>query len=470
MKMKAILCMGAMLVLSGCGSAALRQEASASRAGFDTVDGGTRRAVGASPAWHLTSAEMEANAARVRAAIYGKTISSDTAVQIALINNRGLQASFAELGLSSGDLWEVAMGPVPTVGVSVSGIAGDVTRTVEATLINSLLDMATSRSRTEIAEIRFRQAELAALSESILLAVETRRAWIEAVGAFEAAALISEAQGTADAGSELASQLGRTGAMNRADQAREHAFTAELAAEQAEATLEAQLAKERLIRLMGLWGSDVTIYVPNALPSLPGSPRAAADIERLALTNRVELASGRLELQAVAREHRLSGQTYMISDVELGAGIEIERENSETDKGPVLDVDFEIPLYDTGGLVSKRGQMAYLQAANALAQDAIDARAEARMAQRAVTGRHSVARHWRDQVLPLRAEIDAEALKSYNGMITSTFELIEDARDGLEAQLGAAEAKRDYWLAETDVTAAIWGGEVSTSAEEGDDE
>ncbi|WP_424934440.1 TolC family protein [Amaricoccus macauensis] len=400
----------------------------------------------------------------------GKTISSDTAVQVALINNRGLQASFAELGLSSGDLWEVAMGPVPTVGVSVSGIAGDVTRTLEATLINSLLDLATSRSRTEIGEIRFRQAELAALAESIALAVETRQAWIEAVGAFEAAALVAEAKGTAEASSELASQLGRTGAMNRADQAREYAFSAELAGEEAEARLEAQLAKQRLIRLMGLWGSDVTVYVPDALPPLPGSPRTASDIERLALTNRVDLASGRLELEAVAREYRLTGQTYMISDVELGAGLEIERENSETDKGPVLDIDFEIPLYDTGGLVSKRGQMAYLKAANTLAQQAIDARSEARMAHKAVTGRHAVARHWRDEVLPLRGEIDEEALKSYSGMITSTFELIEDARDGLEAQLGAAEAKRDYWLAETMVTAAIWGGEVSPSAGEGDDE
>ncbi|NDW60119.1 TolC family protein, partial [Yangia sp. PrR004] len=166
---------------------------------------------------------------RVHALINGKTISADTAVQVALINNRALQANFADLGLSSAELWEAAMGPVPSVGVSVSGLAGDVSRSLEATLINSLLDLATTRSRTEIAAIRFRQAELAALSETIALAIETRRAWIEAVGAFEAAALIGQAQGTADAGSELAAQLGRTGAMSKADQAREHAFTAELA-------------------------------------------------------------------------------------------------------------------------------------------------------------------------------------------------------------------------------------------------
>lgn len=462
--------LGAVLLLAACGDAALRQSSSAPRAGFASVEAGSRKALGSAPAWHLSAAEIEANASRVHALINGKTISADTAVQVALINNRALQANFADLGLSSAELWEAAMGPVPSVGVSVSGLAGDVSRSLEATLINSLLDLATTRSRTEIAAIRFRQAELAALSETIALAIETRRAWIEAVGAFEAAALIGQAQGTADAGSELAAQLGRTGAMSKADQAREHAFTAELAGERSAARLEAQLAKDRLMRLMGLWGSGTTFYVPDALPSLPGRPRASADIERMALVNRVDLAAGKLELQAVALDYKLSGETRMISDVALAAGLELERADDETERSPVLEVDFEIPLYDTGGLVSKRGQMAYLQAASMLAQTAVDARAEARMAYRSVTGRHAVARHWRDEVMPLRRQIDEEALLSYNGMLTSTFELLEDAREGLDARLSTAEAKRDYWLAETDVTAAIWGGDVGASSEEEDEE
>lgn len=356
------------------------------------------------------------------------------------------------------------MGPVPSVGVSVSGLAGDVTRTLEATVAGALLELATTKPRTQLAEIRFRQAELAALAETIDLAVQTRRAWIEAVGAFEASTLIGRTQNTADAASELAVQLGRTGAMNKADQAREHAFTAELAVERAAARLEAQLAKEKLLRLMGLWGSDTTVYVPDALPALPGRPLAASNIEQLALTNRVDLASGKLELNAIALDYRLTGQTRMVSDIALVAGAELERTDGDTETAPVLALDFQIPLYDTGPLVSKRGRMAYLQAANTLAQQAIDARSDARMAYKAVTGRHNIARHWRDQVLPLRRQIDEAALLSYNGMLTSTFELIADAQEGLESRLAAAEAKRDYWLAETEATAAIWGGSVTLPA------
>lgn len=468
MKKAVMLSMGSALFLAGCAELSTVKSASKPRAGFAAVTDTTRRAIGKETIWLQSAAETEANAKRVHSLVNGKTINADRAVQVALLNNRDLQASYAELGMSSADLWETAMGPVPSVGISVSGMAGDVTRTLEATLISSLLEIATTKPRTKIAEVRFRQAQLAATGETLALANETRRAWIEAVAAFEAAALIRRAQETADTASELAAELGQTGAMNKADQAREHVFTAELAAERADALLEAKLAKEKLIRLMGLWGSDTNVFVPDSLPALPSRPQGRSKIERLALTNRVDLAAGRLELEAIAREYKLRGDTRMLSAAEIMAGGGIEREDGVNDKSPVLDVEFRIPVYDTGGLISRRGKLAYLRAANGLAQMAVDARSEARVAHAAVTGKHEVARHWRDQVLPLRKTINEESLLSYSGMLTSTFELITDARDGLESELGAAEAKRDYWLAETDVTAAIWGGSVDISL--GEDE
>jgi len=456
--------------LSACADTATIARVSEPRAGFATVADRSRIAQIGTPGWHQNATEIAAAEARSRAMLEGRTISAETAVQVALLNNRGLQAAYAELGLSAADVWEAALGPVPSLGVSVSGLAGDVARTLEATLINALLQAATVKPRTQFAELRFRQAQLAAAGETIALAVETRRAWIEAVAAFEAAALIARTQNTANAASELAVELGRTGAMNAADQAREHAFTAQIAAERADARLEAQLAKERLARLMGVSPGQVTFYVPDALPSLPGRPRSRADIERLALQNRVDIAAGRLELQAIAAEYRLTGETRAVSDVAIRAGVEAERDAGRTETTPVVEVEFEIPLYDTSRLASRRGALVYLKAANLLADAATNARAEARAAHLEVTGKHDIARHWRDVVLPLRRTIDDEALKSYNGMITSTFELIEDARDGLEAQLGAAEAKRDYWLAETDVTAAIWGGSATAGKSDGGDE
>ena len=470
MKSKLISSVALLSLVSACADTATIDRVSDPRAGFAAVSGRSQAAQIGNPAWHLTAAEIAAAEAQTKSLIQGKTVSAETAVKVALLNNRGLQASYADLGLSAADVWEAALGPVPSIGVSISGLAGDVTRTLEATLVTAVLDAATAKPRSRIAELRFQKAQLAAAGETIALAVETRRAWIDTVAAFEAAALIAETQNAANAASELATELGRTGALGVADQAREHAFTAEVAAELADARLEAQLAKGRLARLMGVSLGQLTFYVPDALPEVPGRPRSRSDIERLALQNRVDLAAGRLELQAIAADYRLTGQTRAVSDIAIMAGIDAEREDGQSDVSPVLEVEFEIPIYDTVKLTSRRGSLEYLKAANLLAEAAVGARAEARAAHMKVTGKHSVARHWRDVVLPLRRTIDEEALKSYSGMITSTFELLEDARDGLEAQLGAAEAKRDYWLAETDVTAAIWGGSAMADAEDGDEE
>ena len=457
--MKHVIALAGLALLTACADTATVKGASDPQAGFAFVADGANRSTGAKAAWAQTAADVAANEARARALVAGKTIGPDTAVQVALMNNRGLQAAYADLGLSATDLWETALGPRPSLELSLSGIGeAGLARSLEATVTGAILDLATRKPRTRIAETHFRQAQLEALAETLALAAETRMAWIDAVAAFEASSLIARAQGTAEAASELAAELGRTGAMNRADQAREHVFTAELAAERAEARLEAQLAKEKLTRLMGLYGASTDFYVPDRLPSLPGRRPGRSNAEALALQHRVGLAIGKLELEAIAQEYRLTSQTRRIEGAEVTAGAEVERsDDNETEVARVLQASLEIPLYDTTKLTSRRGALEYSRAAHELAQHAVNARSEARSAHAEVTGTYNIARHWRDEVLPLRREIDREALKSYNGMLTSTFELIEDARDGLEAQLSTAEAKAEYWRAEANLKTVIWG-------------
>ena len=136
-------------------------------------------------------------------------------------------------------------------------------------------------------------------------------------------------------------------------------------------------------------GHRYHFYVPDSLPALPGSVPNRSNIERMALENRVDLAAGRLEMGSGGCPLTdVTGQTRMLSDAEVGAGVEIERENGETERSPVVDVAFSIPVYDTSGLISRRGKLEYQRSANTLAQSAINARSEARSAYTAVTGKH----------------------------------------------------------------------------------
>ena len=466
---KLIIC--APLLLAACATS-LPPGITDSNAGFATVEARTRTATGQQATLTQTRAQAAAVNRRVHGLVHQKTISADTAVQVALLNNKGLQASYASIGLSSAEVWQEATPENPIVSIGVLGIGAPelgLYRSLEALIGFNLASARTRKQRVAVASADFQEAQLEAVVDTLALANRTRQAWIEAVGAFETVTYLKRASVAADASSELAARLGETGSLNKAGQAREQAFTAELAGQLARARLNAALAKEDLTRLMGLWGTEVDYYVPDALPSLPGRLSVPQSVERAALSNRVDLEVAQLGLAATARAFRLTDATRTLTDLELVAGVETEREaedgDTDTVTTPQVELAFAIPIYDSGQARLRRAELTYLQAANVLAERAVNVRSEARAAETDYRSSHRIARHYRDVVVPLRETIEEEALLSYSGMITNTFELLIDTREKLASELEAAEAKKDFWLASANLTAAIYGGGADADGE-----
>jgi outer membrane protein TolC len=456
--------LGFPLVLGACATA-IPGIYTEQKAGFANVGSQITPALGKRTVFAQTQAENDVLKKQVHGMVYRKTLSADTAVQVALLNNKGLQASYANVGLSAAEAWQQSTPENPVVLIGLLGIGAPelgAYRAIEGLIRANILDATTRKQRLAIADAGFRQAQLAAVNDTLTLANETRMAWINAVAAFETVTYIKAAKATSDAGSELARKLGETGALNKAGQAREQAFNAELAGQLARARLDATKAKEQLTRLMGLWGSDVDYYVPDALPSLPSSVGSVSGIEAKALRNRVDLRVAKLGLEAQAKAFGLTDQTRIVSDLEIVAGAELEREldNGDIEKvvTPQVEVEFAIPIYDTGKARMRKAELSYLQAANVLAEKAVNVRSEARGAEVSYHASYKIARHYRDVLVPLRQTVEEEGLLSYNGMITNTFELLQDVREKLGAQLEAANAKREFYMAQADLTAAIYGG------------
>lgn len=435
-------------------------------AGFQTVSARAAAVTGKETVWVQSSAEARALGERVSALVRGKTIGPDLAVQVALLNNKGLQAAYAEVGMSSADVWQESLLVNPRVSVGVMGINAG--RTVETAVVSNILALMTRPKRMAIADARFRQAQLKAAEATLRFAADTRRAWIEAVASWEKVAYLNRAQAAADAASALAEKLGQTGAFTKTGQAREHVFYAELAGQTAEARMQARMAKEALTRLMGLWGHDIDYQVPNALPSLPANPLARKDIEALALRNRVDLEIAKLELEALALSYGLTEATRYVSDLELMTGVEIEREeeDGETKTNVVVnaELEFVIPIFDSGRARMRKAELAYMQAANLLAERAVNVRSEARSAYDGYRSTHDIARHYRANVIPLRTIIEEESLLTYNGMITNTFELLADARAKVNSIMLSLNAKRQFWLADVNLGTAVYGGGGSAPA------
>ncbi|MEH6719961.1 MAG: TolC family protein [Aurantimonas endophytica] len=433
--------------------------------GFEYVASRSGETIGKDTVWIQNTAQANAVNQRVSQLLAPRYVSADSAVQIALLNNKGLQAAYAEIGLSVTDLWQESLFENPSLSVSYLGIGG--TRTIEGFIASNIIALMTRDRRLDVAEVRVMQAKLRAIERTLSLATQTRQAWVEAVAAWETVGYLNRAKTAADAAAELAAELGRTGALPRPEQAREQAFYAEITGQVAEARLSARLAKERLIRLMGVWGRSLDFEVPNALPDLPGRLRNQNSIEAQALQNRVDLQVAKLELDALARSYGLTQATRYVSDLELAAGLELEQEIEEEEDGGetetnklsgAVEVSFQIPIFDSGQARLRRAEFAYLRAANLLAEKGINIRSEARSAHQAYRSTHEIARHYRSSVIPLSRIINEEAVLTYNAMLTSPFNLLADARGAISSNILFLNAKRSFWLADAGLTAAIYGG------------
>jgi outer membrane protein TolC len=402
-----------------------------------------------------TPEDAEAVAAAVRR-LLGRPLTADAAVQIALLNNRGLQAAYNELAIAEAQRVGESLPPNPTY--SWSRIQVGPALESEMALVTNIIALATLPARSEIAAQRFHRAQLTAALETLRVAVETRRAYYRAVAAQELVAYLAEAQLSAQAAAQLAVRLGETGAMNKLDQAREQVFYADITAQLAAARQAAASEREALIRLLGLWGSDLKLKLPGALPALPRRAQALTAIEVEAVRRRVDLQMARVELNVLAKSYGLTQATRFINILDGGYADKLEKGPDERFLLRGFDIALQIPLFDFGEVRIREAESAYMQAVNRLLELAVNARSEARDAYRVYRSAYDVAGHYQREVLPLRKIISEETLLRYNAMQIDVFSLLVEARQQILATITAIQAKRDFWLASADLKAAVAGG------------
>ena len=126
-----------------------------------------------------------------------------------------------------------------------------------------------------------------------------------------------------------------------------------------------------------------------------------------------------------------------------------------TQKG--WEVGLELPLFDWGTARVAQAQAVYMQALHRAADTAIQARSEVREAYGAYRAAWDIARHHREEIVPLRARISEENLLRYNGMLIGVFELLADARSQIAGVHAAIDALRDFWIAQAELDMAMVG-------------
>jgi outer membrane protein TolC len=420
--------------------------------GFGPVEQAASQHLGKQVQWARTEAQRASNRQRVDE-LLAQPLDAEAAVQLALLNNRGLQASFHELGIGEAD-W-VQASRLPNPGISFASLQRGDEHEVERGLHLNLARLLALPWAGRAEAQRFEQTKQRVALEVLSLAAETRKAWIEAVAAGESSRYAAQVMEAAEAGAELARRMAQVGNFSALQRAREQGFYADAALALARAEQQQHAKRERLTRLLGLWGEQArSLALPERLPELPAQAEELPEIERTGMARRLDVQGAKLASEQLAKQLGLSRVTGLVNVLELGL---VRNGSNEAPTQRGWELSLELPLFDWGQARVQRAQSQYLQALERVAETAINARSELREAYGNYRSAHAIAQHHRQELLPLRQRIADENLLRYNGMLIGVFELLADTRAQIAGVAAAIEAQRDFWLAKADLDQALLG-------------
>ncbi|NND48671.1 MAG: TolC family protein [Rhizobiales bacterium] len=388
-------------------------------------------------------------------------LSSDTATQIAFLRNPAIQASLAKIGIAEADVAQAGRMRNPVV--SIGRVTGGGVLEIERQFLFSLLSLFTIGPRTAIAKDQAERARYMTALDIVGSADGVRRAWIEAVTARERVRIMKQIYESAKAAENLGMRMAAAGSMPALDQAKLKVAKADAAGQLGKFRVAAGMAREKLIREMGVWGKETKFKLPSRLPRLPGRANKLSNIERKALMKRLDIQAGRKELEFLQKNIGLTKFTGVVNLLEISgfANTEKEREdggeiNRKTPSG--FEVEFAIPIFDPGDAKVARAEYVYMQAVEELKSAAINARSEVREAYTGYRGAFDLARHYQRTIVPLNKRITDEELLRYNGMLASVLDLLSASRQQQAALMKALDARRDFWLAEAQLNFVMVAG------------
>ncbi len=401
--------------------------------------------------------EQQRNRRQSVDALLQTPLSQDAAVRVALLNSANLQSLLAQHWANSA--LAAQSGRLPNPVLTLERVKNPSETEIGRLLALGLLDLLTLPQRYRTAQARIDQYQLQLSADVVGEVTEIRQAWVAAVAAQQSHGYARQVFESAEASAELARRMYTVGNFTKLQRARQQSFYADAAAQLASASHLVTATREALVRKMGLAASDASkLKLPDRLPDVPGAALAPDEVSKAAATDRLDVRMAQASLRSAARAQGLNSITSLL-DVELGlvrnTGIEREDGHRTITKG--IELDIRLPLFDWGD--AQRGAMSAqtLAAANRLEAVTIDAASQLRESYSAYRTAHDIAKHYRDEIVPLRKQIAEENVLRYNGMLIGVFELLSDARDQVGSVIAAINAQQQFWMTDAALRAAIIG-------------
>lgn len=403
--------------------------------------------------WNRGSAE-DAQAQGAVASLLSRPLTADSAVQIALLNNRNLQATYEDLGVAQADLVEAGLLKNPTFYFE-RRLPG---QAAEMDLTQEFLDILLLPLRKRIAEAQFEAAKLRVGHEVLTTAAEVRAAFYEHQGDQQLVGLRKTVTNATERSAETALKMREAGNLRDLDLASEQATHAQAKIDLAKAQASAVESREKLNKLMGVFGTQTNWAVASRLPELPVSEVSTSRLESRAIQQRLDLAAARQQFIAEARARGIAPAEAILQRAEIGSHYEHEIEGGLHSTGPSVSVP--IPIFNQGQSASARANARTRQAEQRYLALAADIRSDVRAARDKMLLARRQVEYFKSNALPMRTRVTQESQLQYNAMQITPFQLLQAKQEEVKTGADSVEALKEYWVARTELEKAV-GGSLS---------
>jgi cobalt-zinc-cadmium efflux system outer membrane protein len=403
--------------------------------------------------WNTSAADDSAVQAAVGKRLMN-ALTPDSAVEIALLNNPSLQATFEEIGIAQSDLVQAGLLRNPEFAASWrfpdrAPRQTDAEYSVSGNFLELLiLPLRIKVAAAELARTQNRVADaVVSLVAQVKIAYYTLQSQEELL---ERLRVINDANDTA---AELAGRQHAAGTINDLELSTQKSIAGESALEVMKATIDLTTARETLARLLGLDEASAC-KVDGKIAEPPPSDATPNQIEAFALNHRLDLAASRQSVAALAQSLGLTEDFRYLGTLRIGADTE-HNPDAQDVTGPTLDL--ELPLFDQGQPRIEALQSEYRQARRRLQQQVLEVRSEVRMAQTRMTAERGMVMLCEQTLLPQRTDLLNTTTLHYDAMLKGPYDLLIARQNELAAERAGIEARRDYWIARAELERAVGG-------------
>src|SRR5256886_9588704 len=402
--------------------------------------------------WNRGTAE-DAQAQAAVSSLLSRPLTAESAVQIALLNNHTLQATYEELGIAQADLVEAGLlrNPIFTFERRFPGQAAEID------LLKEFIDIVLLPLRKRIAAAQFEAAKLRVGHEILKTAAEVRAALYEHQGDQQLVDLRKTVAEATERSAETALKMKEAGNLRNLDLANKQATHAQAKIELAKAQSEAVQSREKLNKLMGAFGAQTNWTVASRLPELSGGEVSTSQLESRAIQQRLDLAAARQEFIAQARSLGIARGDAILQGAEFGGHYE-RGISGEYAVGPSVNVP--IPIFNQGQAAFARGGAKIRQAEQRYLALPAEIRSDVRAARDQMLLSRRQVEYFKSTALPTRTWVTEESQLEYNAMQIGPFQLLQAKQAEVKTGAESVEALRDYWVARAELEKAV-GGSLS---------